>query len=68
MCKRSQILYNTNMRQKVTKEKLLTFIKRLGAAAKSPGNCYFTGGASAVFHGWRETTLDVEDFLLSYHD
>jgi hypothetical protein len=32
----------------------------LGRAARGPGRVYFTGGATAVLLGWRETTIDVD--------
>jgi hypothetical protein len=44
----------------LTKEKLLNFLDRLGASARSPGACYITGGGSALLLGWRETTIDVD--------
>ncbi len=44
----------------LTKEKLLEFLKRLGASAKNPGVCFITGGSSALLIGWRETTIDVD--------
>lgn len=31
----------------------------LGAAVREHGRVYFTGGVSAVLHGWRETTVDI---------
>lgn len=44
----------------LTKEKLLEFLKRLGASARNPGVCFITGGSSALLVGWRETTIDVD--------
>lgn len=35
-------------------------MQALGSAARRDGACYFTGGATAVLLGWRETTLDVD--------
>ena len=35
----------------------------LGVAARNDGDCYFTGGATAVLLGWRATTLDVDIML-----
>ena len=35
-------------------------MRALGAAAVVPGECYLTGGATAVLLGWRATTLDVD--------
>ena len=45
---------------RLTKEKLLKFLDRLGASAKAPGTCFITGGGSALLLGWRETTIDVD--------
>ncbi len=38
-------------------------MRRCGAETRSAGRVYFTGGATAVIHGWRESTIDV-DLLL----
>ena len=27
---------------------------------QSPGRVYLTGGATAVLHGWREMTIDID--------
>ncbi len=32
----------------------------LGQCVRGPGRIYLTGGATAVLHGWRETTIDVD--------
>jgi len=44
----------------LTKEKLLKFLERLGASARTPGTCYITGGGSALLLGWRDTTIDID--------
>jgi hypothetical protein len=36
------------------------FMRALGRAAATEVSCYFTGGATAVLIGWRETTIDVD--------
>jgi Nucleotidyltransferase of unknown function (DUF6036) len=36
------------------------FMRALGRAAKSEGRVYLTGGATAVLHGWRESTIDID--------
>ena len=36
------------------------FMRELGRAAKAEGRVYLTGGATAVLHGWRESTIDVD--------
>jgi len=46
--------------EKLTKAKLLEFLARLGASARTPGACFITGGGSAILLGWRETTIDVD--------
>jgi len=35
-------------------------MRALGAEADIPARIYFTGGATAVLLGWRETTIDVD--------
>lgn len=35
-------------------------MRALGNAAGSEGDCYLTGGATAVLLGWRAATLDVD--------
>ena len=37
---------------------------RLGESATGEGTIYLVGGASALLHGWRDTTLDVDLKLL----
>ena len=53
----------SQMRAEVNKEKIERFMQALGRAPHSPGRVYFTGGVSAVLHGWRNMTVDV-DFKL----
>src|SRR6266550_1699710 len=48
------------MRRKVTTDTLKEFMRELAAAAKSPGNVYFTGGATALLLGFREQTIDID--------
>jgi hypothetical protein len=36
------------------------FMEALGREADRPARVYFTGGATAVLHGWRESTIDVD--------
>lgn len=36
------------------------FMRALGRAAKIEGRIYLTGGATAVLHGWRASTIDVD--------
>ena len=48
------------MRELADEERIRRFMQALGAAAPREGTCFFTGGATAVLHGWRATTLDVD--------
>src|SRR2546426_4320360 len=48
------------MRRRVTKDSLEQFMEQLAVAARSPGNVYFTGGATALLLGFRETTIDID--------
>lgn len=40
--------------------KINAFMLALGKAVKGPGRVYLTGGATALLHGWRTTTIDVD--------
>lgn len=48
------------MRSYTTKDRIEQLMLRLGAAVRSDGRIYFTGGVSAVLMGWREMTIDVD--------
>ncbi len=48
------------MRRPVDAERVRAFMQALGARADQPGHVYFTGGATAVLTGWRESTIDVD--------
>lgn len=48
------------MRGSTDAEKVRRLMRELGRAVGSPGRVYFTGGASAVLLGWRESTLDID--------
>ena len=48
------------MRAETTKTKLLHFMTALGERVLGPGRIYLVGGATAVLHGWREATIDVD--------
>jgi hypothetical protein len=48
------------MRQPVDTPRLLSFLEALGAAASRDVTVYLTGGATALLHGWRLTTVDVD--------
>jgi len=48
------------MRRPVDAERVRAFMKALGAEADRAGHVYFTGGATAVLTGWRDSTIDVD--------
>lgn len=48
------------MRRLADAGRIREFMRALGRAAKEPGRVYFTGGATAVLIGWRDTTVDVD--------
>ena len=48
------------MRRRTTLATLKQFMHELAAAARSPGNVYFTGGATALLLGFREQTIDID--------
>lgn len=50
------------MRRPLTREGLWALMKELarGAPRGRPGRVYFVGGGTAVWSGWRASTLDVD--------
>lgn len=48
------------MRDVATAERIREFMKRLGASVRKDVRIYLTGGATAVLHGWRSSTVDVD--------
>lgn len=48
------------MRQTVTADRLLHFMRALGRQVKTASRVYLTGGASAVLLNWRDSTIDVD--------
>lgn len=48
------------MRPPVQLEKLEALMVAMGRSVKSPGRIYLTGGATALLHGWRPMTVDVD--------
>ena len=48
------------MREPLDKARLLKLIRELGKKLNSPGRIYLTGGATALLHGWREMTIDLD--------
>jgi hypothetical protein len=48
------------MRPPVQLQKLETLMAAMGRRVKSSGRIYLTGGATALLHGWRSMTVDVD--------
>src|SRR6266508_3133195 len=48
------------MRELADEERIRRFMRALGDAASREGECFLTGGTTAVLLGWRPTTLDVD--------
>ncbi|MFM7182292.1 MAG: DUF6036 family nucleotidyltransferase [Verrucomicrobiales bacterium] len=48
------------MRQPLDIDKLKAFMVAMGGRTKGPGKIYLTGGATALLHGWRSMTVDVD--------
>jgi hypothetical protein len=56
------------MREPVTEVRLRAFIRAIGAEANEPGRIYFTGGASAVLQGWRDSTPAIDISIVPASD
>jgi Nucleotidyltransferase of unknown function (DUF6036) len=48
------------MRRLTDLARLRQFMSRLGRGTREPTTVYFTGGATALLHGFRETTIDID--------
>ena len=48
------------MRELTTPERLHRFIVELGRVVSEPVDVYFTGGVTAILHGWRDATVDID--------
>jgi hypothetical protein len=48
------------MREVTDRERLDRFMTALAARASREARVYFTGGVTAVLHGWRASTIDVD--------
>ena len=48
------------MRGLANQEVIRRFMRELGRAARRPARVYFTGGATAVLAGWRQSTIDID--------
>ncbi len=56
------------MRELADADRIRKFMRALGRAARSPGRVYFTGGATAVLSGWRDSTIDIDVKLVPDSD
>jgi hypothetical protein len=48
------------MRALADADRVRRFMRALGEAADAPARVYFTGGATAVLLGWRQSTIDID--------
>lgn len=48
------------MRKVADADRIRNFMRSLASEADTPTRLYFTGGATAVLLGWRESTIDVD--------
>ncbi|MGH9412767.1 MAG: DUF6036 family nucleotidyltransferase [Terriglobales bacterium] len=48
------------MRGYTDKQKLEAFMRSLGERVHGAGRIYLVGGATAVWYGWRESTIDID--------
>ena len=48
------------MREPADLKRIERFMRALGERVREGGRVYLTGGATAVLHGWRPTTIDVD--------
>lgn len=56
------------MREIADAGRMRALMKALGSATKSEATVYLTGGASAVLHGWRSSTIDADIKILPETD
>jgi hypothetical protein len=48
------------MRAPVDIERIRTFMAAMGRQTTGPGSIYLTGGATALLHGWRPMTVEID--------
>ncbi len=48
------------MREIADRDRIARFMQAISSYAREPTRLYFAGGATAVLHGWRSTTIDVD--------
>lgn len=56
------------MRALADRERIRRFMRALGQAAPAETRVYFTGGATAVLEGWRDSTIDIDIRIVPEHD
>lgn len=56
------------MRELADSTRIEKFMRELGRSVDVDARVYLTGGATAVLHGWRETTIDVDIKLIPDSD
>jgi hypothetical protein len=56
------------MREPVNQKRIEHFMRALGEQARESSRVYLTGGATAVLHGWRDSTVDVDVKLVPERD
>lgn len=56
------------MRAIADAERLLRLMRALGAEPEAQGSIFFTGGATAVLIGWRQTTIDADLAIIPESD
>ena len=49
-----------DMRSESDKSKIESFMAAMGKQVRGKGRIYLTGGATAVLHGWRTMTIDID--------
>jgi hypothetical protein len=56
------------VRELAAAERIRGFMRALGAEADVEVAAYFTGGATAVLHWWRASTIDVDIVFVPERD
>ena len=56
------------MRRLADGDRIRAFMKAVGHTARVEMRLYFTGGATAVLHGWRASTIDVDILMVPEPD
>jgi hypothetical protein len=56
------------MREPLDETRLRAFMRALATETRAAARVYFTGGASAVVRGWRQSTVDVDVKLVPDSD